>query len=66
MMEIIKSKAHADQVLSESGGTASSADNFTSDVFRVRSNEILTKNLFSADGPESGLSEWRDWLDGHT
>ena len=65
MMEIIKSKAHADQVLSESSRTASSADNFTADVFRVKSNEILTKNLFSTDGPESGLSEWRDWLDGH-
>lgn len=63
MMEIIKSKAHADQVLSESKGRVPHAKDLTADAFRVRSNEILVKSLFAREGPESGLSEWRSWLD---
>jgi len=63
MMEIIKSKAHADQVLSESKGRAPHAKDLTTDAFRVRSNEILVRSLFAREGPESGLSEWRSWLD---
>lgn len=59
VMEIIKAKAHADQVV---------ADQHTSrggmlDESRVRSNEVLTKHLFGQDGPEVGLREWRKWFD---
>jgi flagellar protein FlaI len=63
MMVIIKSKAHADQVLSESKNRMPHAKDMTSDAFRVRSNEILVRSLFAREGPESGLSEWRSWLD---
>lgn len=63
MLEIIKSKAHADQVLAESGSRLNDAKDLTSDAFRVRSNEILVRRLFAREGPESGLSEWRKWLD---
>jgi type II secretory ATPase GspE/PulE/Tfp pilus assembly ATPase PilB-like protein len=58
MLSIIRSRAHADQVLAESeSGIAE-----RSDERRVRSNEVLSTRLFG-DDPEAGVREWRDWLD---
>ncbi len=58
MLSIIRTRAHADQVLAEFG--ASPALHW--DELRVRSNEILSNRLFGGD-PEAGMKEWRDWLD---
>ncbi len=56
MLEIIKARAHADQVSSED-------PDGMGEEGRVRSNEVLTRCLFSPDGPESGLIEWKAWRD---
>jgi type IV secretory pathway ATPase VirB11/archaellum biosynthesis ATPase len=58
VIEIVKTRAHADQILSELD-----AEHHQNDAFRVKSNEVLARCLFTASGPEAGLKEWRDWLD---
>lgn len=57
IMDIIRARAHADQLVSEADGV------WGEDEARVRSNEVLTRCLFGNDGPEAGLREWRSWLD---
>jgi hypothetical protein len=57
IMDIIRARAHADQLVSEADGV------WGGDEARVRSNEVLTRCLFGNDGPETGLREWRSWLD---
>lgn len=56
-LEIVKTRAHADQVMSEYG--AGGHD----EAERVRSNEVLTELLFSSPVPESGLKRWREWYE---
>lgn len=57
LLAIIRTRAHADQVLAESGlGPGGQWDEF-----RVRSNEVLSTRLFM-DDPEAGMKEWRDWM----
>lgn len=63
IMEIIKTKAHADQIAAEITGMRDNGLKCESDLWRVRSNEILTGCMFGPSGPESGLREWREWLD---
>lgn len=58
IMDIIKARAHADQVSAE----VDRATGFD-DGSRVKSNEILTKCLFGQAGPEAGLKEWKLWRD---
>jgi len=62
-LDVIKTRAHADQVFSESvdGGTAGAAGSLES--LRIVSNEILGRALFQSDAPEHGLEEWRGWFD---
>ena len=60
VLDIIKARAHADQLTAESV----IARNPQGDDARVRSNEMLTRLLFDASGPEAGLREWRKWFDG--
>ena len=64
MMDVIKAKAHSDQVITDAsyGGTGNRRS--LSDEFRLRSNEFLTRCLFGANGAETGLNEWRRWFDG--
>lgn len=58
LLDIIKTRAHADDIASQCpGGTPSP------EAKRVASNELLTRTLFGADGPEAGLREWRDWFE---
>jgi len=59
VMDIVKARAHADQLAAERTAVRGPLG----DDFRVRSNEMLTKHLFDASGPEAGLREWRKWFD---
>ncbi len=58
-IDIIKAKAHADQLAAD----AQAESGPMSDETRVRSNEVLTEALFGAGGPEEGLKKWRRWFD---
>ncbi len=60
IMDIVRARAHADQLVSETDGV------WVGDMARVRSNEVLTRCLFGKDGPEAGLKEWRNWIDAGT
>ena len=62
IMEIIKTRAHADQLFSEAIVGPDVPAVIGSDSFRVRSNELLAKHLFCENGPESGLKEWKRWF----
>lgn len=56
VMDVVKTRAHADQLVAEGASGARCTD---SD--RVESNEFLAHALFCADGPEAGLERWRTW-----
>jgi type IV secretory pathway ATPase VirB11/archaellum biosynthesis ATPase len=62
VLDIVRTRAHSDQVLSEANGISECGANME-DAFRVKSNEVLARTLFSAEAPEAGLKEWRDWLE---
>ena len=64
VVDVIKTRAHADQVVVESPRAKDSPGTLLGDEFRVRSNEVLTKAILSASEPEAGLREWREWFDG--
>ncbi len=55
VMDIVRTRAYADQVMSEDGRR--------DEATRIRSNEVLTETLFAAPDPESGLRMWREWYD---
>ncbi|MDH3364793.1 MAG: type II/IV secretion system ATPase subunit [Thermoplasmata archaeon] len=58
LLDIIRAKAHADQVLADTRtGTGSRRLECTDDM-RVRSNELLTRDLFNSASPEAGLRQW--------
>ncbi len=63
VIDIVKTRAHADQVASELSGAKGASFADQADLWRVRSNEVLTRTMFGQDGPEAGLREWRSWLD---
>lgn len=63
IMDIIKTKAHADQIAAAAIGEVGRGGMGEGDLWRVRSNEVLTGCMFGPSGPESGLRQWRDWLD---
>ena len=58
LMEIIKAKAHADQMLADGSIDRGAKGRACSDDMRVRSNEALTKELFNSSTPEAGLRRW--------
>jgi len=62
-LEVIKARAHADQLFSEyvDCNAASAPGNLES--LRIASNEVLGRALFQSDAPEHGLEEWRAWFD---
>ncbi len=60
---IIKTRAHADQVASELVVSTGRSGMDDADLWRVRSNEILTRAMFDPEGPEAGLRQWRAWVD---
>ncbi len=62
MLEVIKAKAHSDQVVTDVDTGRANAEAFE-DEARLRSNEMLTRCLFSGVSAEAGLREWRDWFD---
>jgi len=58
-MELIRAKAHADQISSslvDARGGAPGKEK--ADRARVRSNEVFTECIFSEPTPEAGLKEW--------
>lgn len=61
LMDIVRAKAHSDQVSSDAAGRGSSHRRWLADDMRVRSNEVLTRRLFASATPEAGLREWVDW-----
>jgi len=63
IMEIIKTRAHADQISAEDTRRRYSTGQVDSDRFRVCSNEVLMRSLFHEDGAESGLRSWRTWFE---
>ena len=63
ILDVIKTRAHADQLASELGTNEERTRHGTSDEWRVRSNEVLTRAMFGPGGPEAGLREWRTWMD---
>jgi flagellar protein FlaI len=63
ILEIIKTRAHSDQILSEKLGPGRGLISMVQDRLRVQSNEVLSRDLFCQDGPESGLSKWRAWFE---
>lgn len=62
-MEIIKARAHADQVASEDPRSRCHGTKENGDRFRVLSNEVLMRALFTAVETETALREWRTWFD---
>jgi flagellar protein FlaI len=58
MLSVIRTRAHADQILAET----EIAPGREWDEARVRSNEILSARLFNGD-PEAGVKEWKEWVD---
>jgi len=62
-LDIIKARAHADQVLAETAASHPERATIQKDDFRVRSNEALSRNLFGPAGAEAGLKEWKTWFD---
>jgi len=62
VVDLIKTRAHADQILTESPKDET-IERVLGDEFRVRSNEVLTKRILATSGPESGLREWKEWFD---
>ncbi len=62
MMDVIKAKAHTDQVITDADSGKSGVP-LLGDEFRLRSNELLTRCLFDSQGAEAGLKEWRRWFD---
>ena len=63
MVDVIKAKAHSDQILTDVSSGRASGSRYLGDEFRLRSNELLTRHLFEAQGAETGLKEWRRWFD---
>lgn len=61
LMDIIRAKAHSDQVSSQLSARDATGDRWLSDTMRTRSNEFLTRRLFTSARPEAGLREWMDW-----
>jgi len=57
LLNIVKAKSHADQVLAES-----SDPRLFTDEFRTKSNERLTRSLFDIQGPEAALTVWKEWV----
>jgi hypothetical protein len=64
VLDIIKAKAHADQIFAEAIAARPDRVMIQKDDFRVRSNEILNRHLFCPAGAEAGLREWKAWFDG--
>lgn len=58
LMEIIRAKAHADQVLADAVDGEGKRRPECTDDMRVRSNELLTRDLFNCATPEAGLKQW--------
>ncbi len=63
VIEIVKARAHADQLFSELGDVAEVSFEAGGEPLRVLSNEHLTHCLLNASTPESGLTKWREWLE---
>ena len=64
IMDIIKTRAYADQMFAEAVAGSHPGCGANSDSLRTTSNELLAKLLFSEHGPETGLREWKRWFDG--
>jgi flagellar protein FlaI len=64
VLELIKARAHADQLAAEAIREHHARREVRTDGFRVRSNERLSRSLFGDGGIEAGLKEWKAWFDG--
>ena len=58
LMNIVRAKAHADQLLADSRGSERSLRDGFTDQARVELNETLTRDLFGHSNPEAGLRQW--------
>ncbi len=64
VMDMVKARAHADQLMAEAMASGRRNPKALADDFRVRSNEVLNRCLFGSASSEAGLQEWRMWFDG--
>jgi flagellar protein FlaI len=63
VLEMVKARAHADQLIAEAIAARPDRDSIRKDDFRIRSNEMLNRHLFGPSGVEPGLREWKMWFD---
>lgn len=63
LMEIVRAKAHSDQVSARGASERPARNRLLDDSMRIRSNEYLTRRLFAGATPETGLREWTEWYD---
>ena len=65
-LNLIKAKAHADQLAAEALKEPPGRATIRTEGFRVLSNEVLIRSLFGPSGVEAGLKEWKAWFDART
>ena len=58
LMDLIRAKAHADQIQADTRSPSGPARTGCTDEARVRANETLTRYLFGCANPEAGLRQW--------
>jgi archaeal flagellar protein FlaI len=63
VLDLIKARAHTDQIAADALRAQPHVPSLRSDAFRIRSNEKLNSCLFSPAGSEGGLRTWRTWFD---
>ncbi len=63
VLDLVKARAHADQVIADELKARPEKAAIRRDDFRVRSNEVLNRCLFGGAGAEGGLREWKSWFD---
>jgi flagellar protein FlaI len=63
VLDLIKARAHTDQIAADALRAQPQMPSLRSDGFRIRSNEKLNTCLFSPAGTEGGLRTWKTWFD---
>ncbi len=63
VLDLIKARAHTDQIAADALRAQSPIPFLRSDGYRIRSNEKLNACLFGPAGTEGGLRAWKAWFD---
>lgn len=63
MVEIIRARAYAEQAIAERLGDDCARTIGGPEQLRLRWNELLTRELFEAQGGGTATDAWREWLD---